>query len=105
MVVLPALGLARGVETVVGQNLGANQRDRAVAGVRAAVGLVVAAFALLSVLVYVFAGPVIDLFVTGTGSAAVIAAGEAYLRTVGVTYLFLGVFYVMQGGFRGSGRT
>ena len=105
MVVLPALGLARGVETVVGQNLGANQRDRAVAGVRAAVGLVVAAFALLSVLVYVFAGPVIDLFVTGTGSATVIAVGEVYLRTVGVTYLFLGVFYVIQGGFRGSGRT
>jgi len=105
MVVLPALGLARGVETVVGQNLGANQRDRAVEGVRAALGLVVAAFAVLSVVVYVFAGAVIDIFVTGTGSAAVIAVGAEYLRVVGATYVFLGGFYVIQGGFRGSGRT
>ncbi|MFQ3476787.1 MATE family efflux transporter [Halonotius sp. F2-221B] len=105
MVVLPALGLARGVETVVGQNLGANQRDRAVAGVRAAIGLIVAAFAVFSVIVYVFAGPIMDIFVTGTGSAAVIAVGTEYLEIVGVTYVFLGVFYVIQGGFRGSGRT
>jgi putative MATE family efflux protein len=105
MVVLPALGLARGVETVVGQNLGANQRDRAVEGVRAALGLVVAAFAVLSVVVYVFAGAVIDIFVTGTGSVAVIAVGAEYLRVVGATYVFLGGFYVIQGGFRGSGRT
>jgi len=105
MVVLPALGLARGVETVVGQNLGANQRDRAVDGVRAALGLVVAAFAVLSVVVYVFAGAVIDIFVTGTGSATVIAVGAEYLRVVGATYVCLGGFYVIQGGFRGSGRT
>jgi len=105
MVVLPSLGLARGVETVVGQNLGANQRDRAVDGVRAALGLVVAAFAVLSVVVYVFAGAVIDIFVTGTGSATVIAVGAEYLRVVGATYVCLGGFYVIQGGFRGSGRT
>jgi putative MATE family efflux protein len=105
MVVLPALGLARGVETVVGQNLGANNRDRAVAGVRAAIGLVGVAFAVLSAAVYVAADPIIDLFVTGTGSATVIAVGVEYLRIVGVTYVFLGGFYVIQGGFRGSGRT
>mgnify|MGYP006422811625 CR=1 FL=1 len=105
MVVLPALGVARGVETVVGQNLGANQRDRAVAGVRAAIGLVVAAFLVVGALAYVFAAPIIDIFVTGTGSATVVAVGAEYLRIVAVTYIFLGVFYVIQGGFRGSGRT
>jgi putative MATE family efflux protein len=105
MVVLPAVGLARGVETVVGQNLGAGQVDRATQGVRAAIGIVVACFLGFSVGVYLFAPTIIGVFVSGLGADVVVPIGAEYLRTVGVTYAFLGTFYVIQGGFRGSGRT
>ncbi|MFW6320540.1 MAG: MATE family efflux transporter [Halohasta sp.] len=105
MVVLPALGLARGVETVVGQNLGAGQVDRAKRGVRAAIAIVVGSFLLFSVGVYLLAPAVIGVFVAGQGAEAVVPIGAEYLRTVAVTYVFLGTFYVVQGGFRGSGRT
>ena len=105
MVVLPALGLARGVETVVGQNLGANQVDRAKQGVRAAIGIVVGSFLLFSIGVYLFADVIIGVFVSGTGAESVVSVGAGYLRVVGVTYSFLGLFYIIQGGFRGSGRT
>ncbi len=105
MVILPAVGLARGVETVVGQNLGAQQVERAKRGVHAAVGIVVGCFALFSVGVYLFADQIINVFITGTGSATVVGIGSEYLRIVGFSYIFLGVFYVVQGGFRGSGNT
>jgi putative MATE family efflux protein len=105
MVVLPALGLARGVETVVGQNLGAEQPARAKRGVAAAVGIIVGALSVLSVAVYLLAAPIIGIFISGTGAVAVTEIGAEYLRVVGASYAFLGVFYVVQGGFRGSGNT
>ncbi|WIV67190.1 MATE family efflux transporter [Natrialbaceae archaeon AArc-T1-2] len=105
MVVLPALGLARGVETVVGQNLGARQVDRAKRGVLSAVGLITGCLLAFTVGVYLFAEPIVGVFITGDGAGVVTAIGGDYLRIVGVTYVFLGVFYVIQGGFRGSGST
>ena len=105
MVVLPALGLARGVETVVGQNLGAGQIDRAKRGVRAAAGIITASLLVLTAVVYLFADPIIGVFISGEGERIVTAIGGEYLRIVGLTYVFLGVFYIIQGGYRGSGST
>ena len=105
IVVLPALGLARGVETVVGQNLGARQPDRARRGVVAASAIVVAALLAFSAGIYLLADPIVGLFISGAGAAAVTDIGGEYLRVVGSTYVFLGLFYVVQGGFRGSGDT
>lgn len=105
IVVLPALGLARGVETVVGQNLGAEQPDRARRGVMAASGIIVASLLTFSAGTYLLADPIIGLFISGAGAATVTDIGGEYLRIVGSTYVFLGLFYVVQGGFRGSGNT
>ena len=105
MVVLPALGLARGVETVVGQNLGARQIDRAKRGVVAAAGIITGCLLAFSVGVYLLADPIIGVFISGEGAGTVTDIGAEYLRIVGATYAFLGVFYVIQGGFRGSGST
>jgi putative MATE family efflux protein len=105
MVVLPALGLARGVETVVGQNLGAGHVDRAKRGVSAAVGIITASLMLLTAVVYLLADPIIGVFISGAGERVVTAIGGEYLRVVGLTYVFLGIFYIIQGGYRGSGST
>jgi putative MATE family efflux protein len=105
MVVLPALGLARGVETVVGQNLGAGQFERARRGVWLAAGVITAGLLGVSAVAHLLAAPIIGIFITGEGAAAVTSIGAEYLRIVGASYVFLGVFYVVQGGFRGSGST
>ncbi len=105
MVVLPALGLARGVETVVGQNLGAGQVDRAKRGVRIAIGIVIGCFLVFGLGVYLFAPLIVSIFVTGMGASTVVEIGGEYLQIVAASYVFLGMFFVIQGGFRGSGRT
>ncbi|MFB6353573.1 MAG: MATE family efflux transporter [Halobacteriales archaeon] len=105
LVFLPALGLARGTETVVGQNLGADQVDRARRAVFAAVGLVAVLLAAVSVGAYWFAEPITAVFITGENADVVVAVGADYLRIVGLTFAFLGAFRIVQGGFRGSGST
>ncbi|MFC7079196.1 MATE family efflux transporter [Halorussus caseinilyticus] len=105
LVILPAIGLARGTETVVGQNLGADQVERAKRAVYASAGIVVTIFAVVSVVAFVFAEPITSAFITGENSDAVIDLGGDYLQIVGLSFAFLGIFRIVQGGFRGSGST
>jgi len=105
LVFLPALGLARGTETVVGQNLGADQTARAKRAVFASVGIIVGVLAAVSVLAYVYATPIVDVFIEGEGAETVVAIGVDYLHVVAPTFVFLGAFRIFQGGFRGSGST
>ncbi|WP_254534537.1 MATE family efflux transporter [Halomarina litorea] len=105
LVFLPALGFARGMETVVGQNLGNASPDRAKRAVGAGVGIVVAVLLAVSVLAYVFAADIVSVFISGEGSAEVVAIGTEYLRVIGPTFAFVGVFQLLQGGFRGAGST
>lgn len=105
LVFLPALGLARGTETVVGQNLGAGQKDRAKNAVYAATILIAVVLFFVSILAIVFARPITAIFITGENANIVIDIGAEYIRIVGLTFVFLGTFRIVQGGFRGSGST
>ena len=105
LVFLPALGLSRGIETVVGQNLGADQSARAKRAVTYAAGIIIGVLAAVSLLAVGFARPITAVFIEGAGAGAVADLGAAYLRIIGPTFAFLGVFQVLQGAFRGSGST
>jgi len=105
LVFLPAIGLAQGTSTAVGQNLGADQVERAKRAVYLAAGGLAAVLAVVSVAAYVFAEPLVGVFITGAGAETVIAIGGDYLRIVGPTFVFLGVFRVTAGAFQGSGST
>jgi putative MATE family efflux protein len=103
LVFLPAVGLARGTETAVGQNLGAEETERAKRAVMLSTGIVVAVFGLVSVLVFVFARPLVAVFVPG--EPVVIELGTGYFQIIGPTYVFMGLFQVVNAGFRGAGST
>ena len=105
LVVLPALGFARGTETVVGQNLGANQADRARRAVLAAAGLIAIVLAGFSLAALMYSETLTAIFITGPDSGIVIEMGGDFLQIVGASFVFLGVFQIVQGGFRGSGST
>jgi putative MATE family efflux protein len=101
-VILPAVGLANAAATLVGQNLGAGQPERAersvwLAGVINAVLL--GAAGLFFVL---FPGLVIAIF---TDDASIAAYGRDCLRIVGYGYAFYGLGMVMESSFNGAGDT
>ena len=109
LVFLPALGLARGAETVVGQNLGARQVDRARRSVFLASGVVLVVLSVVIALAYPYAETIVATFLAGGGDGTtteeVIRIGAAYVWIVGPAYAVYGVFQVFLGAFRGSGHT
>ncbi|WP_458206250.1 MATE family efflux transporter [Haladaptatus sp. NG-SE-30] len=105
LVFLPALGLAQGTETVVGQNLGAGNVSRAKRAVYLATALITAVLAVVGAIAYLFAEPITSIFITGDGAKQVIEIGGDYLRIIGPTFFGIGVFRIVSGGFRGSGST
>ena len=102
---LPALGLARGTETVVGQNLGAQQIDRAKRAVAYSSALIVSIFVVVIAVAYPLAEPITAVFIEGEETAQVVEYGAAYILIAGPSYVFLGVFQVLLGALRGSGST
>ncbi|MFW6018350.1 MAG: MATE family efflux transporter [Halapricum sp.] len=102
-VFLPAIGLARGTETAVGQNLGAEKNDRAKRAVLLSTGIVGVVFGVVSVLVFLLARPLVTVFIPG--DPEVIRLGTDYFKIIGPTYVFMGAFQVINAGFRGAGST
>jgi len=102
VIFLPAIAVSRGVETMAGQNIGADKPDRAAltAGVAARTTFVVLAAA--GVVTFLFADPIVALF---TNDAAVVEVGATFLRYVAPSFGFIGIMRSYNGGFRGAGRT
>jgi Na+-driven multidrug efflux pump len=107
LVFLPALGLGRATNTIVGQNLGAAKPERAERAVWMAAKVGASVMILISGVAYVFAEPIVGAFLgTGTEAAAqTIAYGADYVRVRAVEFGFIGVLQVVLGAYRGAGNT
>jgi putative MATE family efflux protein len=107
LVFLPAMGLGRATNTMVGQNLGAGKPERAERAVGLAVGTAAAVMLGVGVLALFAARPVVGVFMTtGTETAAAtIDLATDYLRIRAVEFAFIGVFQVLLGAYRGAGNT
>ncbi len=107
LVFLPAMGLGRATNTMVGQNLGARKSDRAERAVGLAAGVGASVMLAVAVVAYLFAEPIVSVFMTtGTQDAIeTIAFGTEYLRIRTVEFAFIGVLQVLLGAYRGAGNT
>ncbi|MFW5939215.1 MAG: MATE family efflux transporter [Halolamina sp.] len=107
VVTLPAMGLSQAMDTAVGQNLGAEEPERATRVVKLGATLVVAVLTVVAIVVAAVPGPIVALFLPAqvAGAAATIAHASTYLRIMSVAFVFFGVFQVAMGTFRGAGNT
>ncbi|KZN25707.1 MATE family efflux transporter [Haladaptatus sp. R4] len=108
LVFLPSIGLAQGTTTMVGQNLGADKPERSERAVYYASATLAVVLVVVSVVAWHFAEPLIGIFVGSSENFSrqtVIHIGAQYLRIIGPTFLFLGVFRVVTSAFRGAGDT
>ncbi|MFW6153312.1 MAG: MATE family efflux transporter [Halobacteriota archaeon] len=106
LVFLPAMGLGRATDALVGQNLGAGRPDRASRTTYLAAGVSAGVLLVLAVIAAVTPEPIVSVFLGDVpDAAATIAYGEEYLRIRSVEFAFIGVTQVVLGAFRGAGNT
>ncbi|WP_276301729.1 MATE family efflux transporter [Halorussus lipolyticus] len=102
VIFLPAIAVARGVETMSGQNIGAGKPDRAAQANDFAAKVMFGVLAVMGVVIFVGAGPVVAVF---TDDPEVVEIGANFLRWVAPSFGFIGVMRAYTGGFRGAGKT
>lgn len=100
--ILPAWGLSNAAATLVGQNLGANQPDRAVKSVMLTAKYNAVFMTAVMLLFVFFASPIISIF---TKEDTVRQVGAQALTIIGLGYIFYGIGMVMMQALNGAGDT
>ena len=100
---MPVQDFGNAFSTFIAQNYGAGKSDRIRRGIRSAVTVAVGFSVAVSALVFVFAGPLMGIFVPAD-QPDIIAVGMDYLRIEGAFYAGIGCLFLLYGYFRAVQR-
>ena len=100
--ILPAWGLSNAAATLVGQNLGAKQMERAEQSVMLTAKYNAIFMSFVMLLFLFFAHPIIRIF---TQDESVVKFGVLSLQIIGSAYVFYGIGMVMTQALNGAGDT
>ncbi|MDE6841581.1 MAG: MATE family efflux transporter [Oscillospiraceae bacterium] len=100
---MPVQDFGNAFSTFIAQNYGAKEEGRIRAGLRGAAAASLAFCLVVSALVWVFAAPLMGLFVEA-GETATILEGVRYLRIEGAFYCGIGCLFLLYGLYRALGR-
>jgi putative MATE family efflux protein len=100
--ILPAWGLANAAATLVGQNLGANQPERAEKSVWRTAFITFCFFAVVAVVFFVFGVNLMRFF---TDDKEAILAGTECLHILAIGYVFFAYGMIISQAFNGAGDT
>ncbi len=97
-----ALGFSMATATMVGQNLGAGQPQKARASAMRSLWITSGILLITSIVFFLLPGPLYRFFID---DSRVVQHGIAYLRIIAVFEVFLGFEIVLEGAFTGAGDT
>ena len=100
---MPVQDFGNAFSTFIAQNYGAKERARIRAGLKSAVCISMAFCIVISILVCVFARPLMAIFVD-TGETDIIQEGVRYLRIEGAFYCGIGCLFLLYGLYRALGK-
>ncbi len=100
---MPVQDFGNAFSTFIAQNYGAQREDRINAGWKGALGTVLCFCVVISAAVFLFAGPLMGLFIE-PGETEIIQEGVRYLRIEGAFYAGIGCLFLLYGLYRALGR-
>ena len=100
---MPAQEFGNAFSTFVAQNYGAGKTNRIKEGIKKAVMMSVAFCLVISLLVFIFARPLMMIFVDPS-ETEILAAGVEYLRIEGSFYCGIGCLFLLYGLYRAIKR-
>lgn len=101
---VPAQGLGQASTSVVGQNLGADQPDRARRATWLGVAIAAVGLSAFAVVQWLFPAAIARVFVPDLAGQE-LAYAVLYLQILAYGYWALGVIYTVEAGFNGASRT
>ena len=96
---LPVQDFGNAFSTFIAQNYGAKKEDRIRAGIKSAVGAAAVFCLLISTLVFLFARPLLLIFIRPEESE-ILSIGVEYLRIEGAFYCGIGALFLLYGLYR-----
>lgn len=100
---MPVQDFGNAFSTFIGQNYGAQKEERIRKGLRGAVTGSISFCLVISAVIWIFARPLMLLFVDGT-EVTIIEEGVRYLRIEGAFYCGIGCLFLLYGLYRALGR-
>ena len=85
------------------QNIGAGQVRPGEGGLKACLFMVVVFSLVITVIIFLFGSQLLSLFLDPGDTSGAMGYGLAYMRTVSVFYILMGVLFVPNGMLRGAG--
>ncbi len=102
LILMPAMGIGMALATMVGQNLGADQTQRATQAVKESIKLSVLILSLGGLVLFFLSPPIVGIF---SSEPTVLEQGIYFLRLIAITVPLMGIFQSFVGAFQGSGHT
>jgi len=102
LIMMPAMGIGSALAPIVGQNIGANQIERAKKSIKTSVLMSTAFLALGGLVILYYSSDVLKIF---TSDKEIIKQGIPYLQLITLSLPLMGYFQILNGIFQGSGHT
>ena len=100
---MPVQDFGNAFSTFIAQNYGAKEREKIQKGVKEAVRISSIFCIIISILVYIFAKPLMMIFIDAN-ETSIILEGVRYLRIEGAFYIGIGCLFLLYGLYRALGR-
>ena len=105
LVMQPAMGIGAALTTIIGQNIGSDQVNRAKEGFIKAMKFTIIFSIIGCILMLWQDNLIINFFIQSKDDVEVINQGITYLKYISFSMPLMGIFSVLQGVFQGSGHT
>lgn len=103
MCIVPMTGIGNALSSYTAQNIGAARKERVVEGYHASTGMIIGCAVIICAVLEFFHGPIIELFLGKSGTAAAIQTGNSYLLFMGWFFCLFGFKMTVDGLLRGAG--